>query len=100
MAKGCATNTENQFVASGRGGIPVSPERSVSYNHIWSDVRNLSNVLGNDAERLSTFAKDSMQTENTLTEASGWQITSAGEVELLGIRPNLPQYIASCRKLV
>jgi large exoprotein involved in heme utilization and adhesion len=40
IAQGCATDGDSSFVATGRGGIPPSPNERLSSDLTWSDTRD------------------------------------------------------------
>jgi filamentous hemagglutinin family protein len=70
----CASTQQNQFVITGRGGIPASPNQ-IGIDRPWSDLRDLS-VFG---EQVAIVP----QSQPVLQEASTWQLNSSGEVELV-----------------
>ena len=42
IATGCASPTDNQFVVTGRGGLPLNPKERQPGQQVWGDVRDLS----------------------------------------------------------
>jgi len=82
IANACAEDTSNQFIASGRGGLPVSPSYELAANNnLWRDVRALSDfqldgVTPPTDERF--FPEDNRE----IVEASAWQANSRGQIEL------------------
>lgn len=83
IAVGCASENNN-FAATGRGGLPPNPTNQLSSHRIWSDVRaaNLANESSADtAISVST-------SEAGIVEASSW-IRENGEVALISSAPQL-----------
>ncbi|MEM6450807.1 MAG: hypothetical protein AAF703_10885 [Cyanobacteria bacterium P01_D01_bin.105] len=89
IASACASHDGNQFIASGRGGIPISPNAILLGNRPWQDLRPLPSPNANNAESVAVnktttpIAVGSAELATTLQEASGWQMNSDGNVELL-----------------
>jgi filamentous hemagglutinin family protein len=46
IVAGCAGNDGSSFIATGRGGIPVSPLADVRSDRTWTDTRDLSTFQG------------------------------------------------------
>jgi filamentous hemagglutinin family protein len=84
IAQGCATDGDSSFVATGRGGIPPSPNESLSSDLTWSDTRDLSAFM----EQGGTAAKTTpLPTEpSQISEITGWVINAAGQVELVVVQ--------------
>jgi filamentous hemagglutinin family protein len=84
IAQGCATDGDSSFVATGRGGIPPSPNESLSSDLTWSDTRDLSAFM----EQGGTAAKATpLPTEpSQISEITGWVINAAGQVELVVVQ--------------
>ena len=86
IATSCASNDGNQFIASGRGGLPIAPASQLTGSRPWSDVRDLSTIDSSANEIMATNAvlpELEEATGRTLTEADGWQVNGNGQVELL-----------------
>jgi filamentous hemagglutinin family protein len=77
IANRCASAQENQFVVTGRGGVPVTPE-TLSSDRPWSDLRDLS-AFGAQDRAIDSALKPAIQ------EAGAWQRNSSGQVELVAI---------------
>lgn len=91
IVAGCAAQNNSQFVSTGRGGLPNNPLQLLTSNQPWQDMRAIANIasLSNEsADRLTGEAisserdSDSVQAAE-LKEASEWQLTATGEIELL-----------------
>jgi filamentous hemagglutinin family protein len=84
---------DNQFVSTGQGGLPDSPFQLLGSNQPWQDFRAIALPLADDhieaADRdnvaihqsPSPMATDAQPPE--LLEASQWQVSPDGEVELI-----------------
>ncbi|MEL6606136.1 MAG: filamentous hemagglutinin N-terminal domain-containing protein [Cyanobacteria bacterium J06614_10] len=104
VTKGCAaTGEESRFVASGRGGVPVSPAVTIDHARPWADIRDVSAFRGG----VSTTEFE-MSEPNTaepreivaLVEADGWQTEADGTVHLLSVAAeNSAVDVASCAVL-
>ena len=78
IARGCGTSNNNQFVVTGKGGIPTDPYEIFRDQVIWQDWRNLS---------VSTSANHNFQAtvdnqQPAIVEATGIIIHEDGRVEL------------------
>jgi large exoprotein involved in heme utilization and adhesion len=84
IAQGCATDGDSSFIATGRGGIPPSPNESLSSDLTWGDTRDLSAFM----EQGGTAAKTTpLPTEpSQISEITGWVINAAGQVELVVVQ--------------
>ncbi|MEL6453095.1 MAG: filamentous hemagglutinin N-terminal domain-containing protein [Cyanobacteria bacterium J06623_5] len=86
IATACEADGGNQFIASGRGGLPVAPNVSLHSNQPWIDIRNFSfpnesvpaDPISNELTSLTE-----VNSSPELLEASEWQIDQSGNVELL-----------------
>lgn len=105
IATACASDSENQFIASGQGGLSVSPTDSLSGGRLWHDTRSplLDSPHNSEviASQLSPGAIKA-ELENSipeLVEVSGWQLNQDGHVELLAAAlptQNIAIQLASC----
>ncbi|MGB6301182.1 MAG: filamentous hemagglutinin N-terminal domain-containing protein [Rivularia sp. (in: cyanobacteria)] len=84
IAAGCSSNTENTFVATGRGGIPHNPNQNVNINRTWSDVRDLSASLKRNNTEVTTISN-----KPAIVEATGFIRNENGEIELVALQ-NIP----------
>lgn len=80
IASGCADVGENTFVATGRGGVPPAPGDEMA-SPTWNDTRDLSGFVG-QGEATSEPVQPS-QSNNQITEITGWLINPEGQVELI-----------------
>jgi filamentous hemagglutinin family protein len=89
IAQGCATDGDSSFVATGRGGIPPSPNESLSSELTWSDTRDLSEFLGAAPSGPAPAGSVPAQPPG-LTEINAWRINANGQVELLAVNADAP----------
>ncbi len=114
----CAADTGNQFVITGRGGLPEDPSQTLRGRTVWQDLRPLeatqpetarSRELAtvNPQSQLSTPNQQlitNQQRPTRLVEATGWAINADGQVELVeldaypGVTPHSSWFkAAECR---
>jgi large exoprotein involved in heme utilization and adhesion len=89
IAQGCATDGDSSFVATGRGGIPPSPNERLSSDLTWSDTRDLSEFLGAAPSGPAPAGSVPAQPPG-LTEINAWRINANGQVELLAVNADAP----------
>jgi filamentous hemagglutinin family protein len=97
VAQACASSQDSRFVASGRGGLPIDPTRSMESYHPWSDLRDVS---GGETHPSDVFgAVINSDPVTALTEASGWRVNAQGQVELVAVASNAPSHFgaATCQ---
>ena len=93
ISQSCAESSGNQFIASGRGGLPPDPTRQLTSNSLWTDTR-----LPNASQTQNSQAVSNVQVGSSLpgenehsevlenagiVEASGWNLNSSGQIEFL-----------------
>ncbi len=81
IAAGCAAQTGNTFVATGRGGIPHNPSEQVDENLAWSDIRDLSAYR----QRKNNIEITERSNKPKIIEATGFIRNSKGEIELVAM---------------
>lgn len=81
IATGCADESENSFVATGRGGLPLTPADDIG-NQPWSDVRDLSAFMESSATILPSETV-SANANAIIVEMNGWRRNAAGQIELV-----------------
>lgn len=81
ISGGCAANSGNSFMATGRGGIPMNPSEGISRDRTWGDIRDLSAFMA----QTPVVAPDLTANEppQAIVEISSWRVNSAGQVELI-----------------
>lgn len=81
VSKSCTASQRNQFIVSGRGGLPPAPRDGLVLTDPWEDLRAIaptSNHATIDPAKLTPAPPKPA----TLLEASGWQTDAAGQVIL------------------
>ncbi len=94
IVAGCTENQDNQFVITGRGGIPENPLQALKSNRTWADTRDPSTFLRPTPASPRAY----VPTRPLLTEATTWQRNPDGGIELVAIAPgnlSLPN-LATC----
>jgi filamentous hemagglutinin family protein len=79
---GCKQAADSQFVATGRGGIPASPDATIQSSRIWDDLRDLP--VWEDGEPIDAATVPAMP--EPLVEATTWVRNDRGQVELVAMQ--------------
>ncbi len=79
IASGCSNNSDNTFVATGRGGITKNPNQQVDINYSWSDIRDLSIYR----KRNNNIQTTEISNKPAIIEATGFIRNFKGEIELV-----------------
>ena len=87
ITTGCAAGGENEFVITGRGGLPPNPRQVLSSNAVQVDWVELSASRENrsSTKPATNSTKESANTQ--IVEANGWVIGDNGEVTLVATAP-------------
>lgn len=83
IAATCSSTQDSQFIITGRGGIPTSPDALQEGDRFWSDLRDLS-AFSNDASVSSQPISSSLQPA-ALSEVNQWSVNAKGQVELVAV---------------
>jgi len=89
VAQGCPANAgprASKFVITGRGGLPEDPGNPRNGDYSWADLRFFPVESQPNSPPVTTQPTDSAA--KPLVEASGWTITSKGEVVLTAAAPS------------
>ena len=87
----CAGGEGSEFIATGRGGLPISPNETLNPNATWDDWRITEQPQTRSRRRRSRSRQHQLQTNQPNTnnpkpkqiiEAQGWVIGANGEVIL------------------
>ena len=92
IVAGCAGTQDNQFVITGRGGIPEDPSQGVRRDRPWADLRDPT------AHPSPTPPLPTSPTPKPLLEATTWQRTRSGEIELVTDRLAQTPQPATCAR--
>jgi len=79
----CKIGRENQFVVTGREGVPLSTGEFLSGEAIWDDVR-LPSI---DGEMAGEAIDGDFQNGDILVEATAWEIQPDGDIDLVASSP-------------
>ena len=98
IAQGCSAGGENEFIITGRGGLPPNPRQVLSSNAVqvdWveldADALNRANAergagrRGSNANAYNTVDVNRPLTE--IVEAQGWIVDANGNVTLVATAP-------------
>ncbi|NEQ95142.1 MAG: filamentous hemagglutinin N-terminal domain-containing protein [Cyanothece sp. SIO2G6] len=85
IVHGCGAQIQgNEFIMTGRGGIPPIPTALLAPDRTWQDVRDPAAYM----DVLPATTPIAMATEETpLVEIDSWQLTPEGQVELIAVDP-------------
>jgi filamentous hemagglutinin family protein len=90
IASGCdaSNQNQNQFIVTGRGGLPPSPNDPLTPDAIWEDTR-IQGTRG-DSQKVTQTLNNSVNYVNSgkikesFTPAVGWVFDHNGQVRLIG----------------
>ncbi|MCL1469869.1 filamentous hemagglutinin N-terminal domain-containing protein [Argonema antarcticum] len=79
---------QNQFIVTGRGGLPPNPIEGISDEATWIDltVASLSSKVAG-SQNPTRIGVESTANNSQIVEAQGWTINSSGQVELVAQAP-------------
>lgn len=82
----CRTYRDNNFVITGRGGLPEDPNQTLIGNTVWRDLRAFDELSA--SSHPSVPASSSSQSpvpnpQSPIVEATGWVKNADGKVELI-----------------
>jgi len=86
----CQDNTQNHpnsFIVNGRGGLPPSPEETLSGDTLLVNWAALAQNPVGEADTLTSRTTINLQ-NSPLIEAQGWVVNSAGQIVLTSQTPN------------
>ncbi|MCC5639991.1 S-layer family protein [Nostoc sp. CHAB 5844] len=82
--------TGNQFIITGRGGLPTSPEESLGGDVLWSDTRlTVTTKPQQNAKTPVTRKQPTISDHVAIVPASGWVSDRQGKVTLVAHSPNV-----------
>jgi large exoprotein involved in heme utilization and adhesion len=94
IAQACPSDggkvAQNQFIVTGRGGLPDNPSDALSSDVVWTDLRNPSVVSRHPSEEPVT--PKAVTPQAPIMEANGWVINDKGEVVLTAAAPTVILY--------
>lgn len=83
----CAAGRGNEFVISGRGGLPASPSSTFTPDNVWEDWRIIESKPEPGQEQVEAPSPAHLSPPRPLIEAQGWTVSSNGSV-ILTSEPN------------
>jgi filamentous hemagglutinin family protein len=94
VSTGCAADRGNQFVITGRGGLPEDPSQTLLGRAVWQDLRltSQSNRVGEQGRIAQSQSITKNQPPATLVEATEWIINAKGQMELVAHSPEATLY--------
>lgn len=91
VGQGCTalSNKGNEFIVTGRGGLPPNPNDPLTPDAIWEDTRiraSVGKIITSRQNNQNHTDKNKQQTPEKLTinQATGWIFNDKGEVILVG----------------
>ncbi|MGI8503467.1 MAG: filamentous hemagglutinin N-terminal domain-containing protein [Hassallia sp.] len=93
IAQSCGAGnrgTTNEFIVTGRGGLPLSPDDFLSSDVVWSDTRLIA--TGQKPSSKTTATISSRPDTVEIIPATGWVFNDKGEVTLIADAPNGTRY--------
>jgi large exoprotein involved in heme utilization and adhesion len=82
ITTGCAADRGNQFVITGRGGLPEDPSQTLRGRTVWQDLRPVEE-RGEQGKRQTRGESAIANLGTPIVEAQGWMINAKGQVELV-----------------
>jgi large exoprotein involved in heme utilization and adhesion len=79
---------QNEFIVTGRGGLPDNPSEMLNADAVWTDLRPIANSAENRVS-LEATAPPHPPTAAPLVEANGWVINPKGQVVLTATAPTV-----------
>jgi filamentous hemagglutinin family protein len=91
IAQTCSTGggkvAQNEFIVTGRGGLPDNPSDTLSSDAVWTDLRNPSAVSSHRGEE--PVAARAVTPQPPLVEANGWVMNEKGDLVLTASAPTI-----------
>lgn len=93
VAASCSSNQSNEFVVTGKGGLPENPTETLRGQSAWIDLREMS-TSSNKQDRVGVVKQEmlpqtSQNAPSQIIEAQGWIFNSDGRIELVAHAPNI-----------
>jgi filamentous hemagglutinin family protein len=91
IAQNCPTGrqvAQNEFIVTGRGGLPDNPNQTLSTDAVWADLRPIPQTVETRNSSLNVTPPNNSRAM-PLVEASRWIINAKGQVVLTASAPNV-----------
>jgi filamentous hemagglutinin family protein len=90
---GTAVATEqSEFIISGRGGLPPTPDEIRESDTVWEDLRHSPEVVSDRRNSATISTPTSTSSVSQIVEAQGWNVDANGKVVLLAQSPTITPY--------
>ncbi len=90
IATGCINSNQSQFIATGRGGIPATPNDRLSSDRTWQDLRDISAFVATPTEAIVAKIE-----QPAIVEANAWLVNAQGNLELVATTDNGKQAVVT-----
>lgn len=77
----CNLTEGNEFVVTGRGGLPEAPTALLGGRSVWEDLRGEGESVR--VREGGSVREEGQGSRGTIAEAEGWRVNAAGEVMLV-----------------
>lgn len=92
VSSSCAAFNEaaggNNFIITGRGGLPPSPSDPLNSDVVWTDTRLPVTITQQQQPKKDTAQKSSHPKPIAIVPATGWVLNSKGEIVLISSATN------------
>lgn len=99
IAQGCSNRgrqTASRFIATGRGGLPESPNELLRGRAVLVPWVTLDSTLGNHSQEVSASTVSSVTIEQPIIEAQKWVADGKGNIHLIAeVWANIPVAFSS-----
>lgn len=87
IVQGCTPSDRNQFIVTGRGGLPNNPTQPFSRTLLWQDLRPVTGTSETPTSEKPPSSPVSAA-PTPLVEAQTWKMNRFGQIELVPIAPH------------
>lgn len=99
----CKAGAGSEFIVTGRGGLPDSPNEALSADAVWEDWR-ISETSNTDNSQSLLLPQPILEEPQTIVEAQGWLKNSQGKIVLttnpVALTPSYPSlWDVGCQKI-
>jgi large exoprotein involved in heme utilization and adhesion len=89
----CSKTEGNQFVITGRGGLPEAPTQTIRDSTVWEDLRLAPSSAAVPPVSHSPTLPSPVSTPSPIVEAQGWSVGEHGQVMLVSYQPGSPHHL-------
>jgi filamentous hemagglutinin family protein len=101
VATACSASDNNTFTASGRGGIPESPDQLIHNHTPWQDLRlpeDADREMGESDRQVIRQPNNTAPDRKPLVEAQAWMVDAQGKVRLVAVAAHQSEQVSFCRQ--